>query len=222
MRLELRNVSLQYPDKPPLFEGVNLTLESGGFMLIRGVSGSGKSSLLRLLNRLQEPTSGEIRVNGDSMAVREVTELRRKIGYVQQTPVMLEGTVEDNLMLPFGFRAARRLPQPSEEDLRRQMDDLKLGDVRLSDNAEQLSVGQKQRVALIRSLSVDPEVLLCDEPTSALDDESKGIVESRLERINVEQQIGIVMVTHAGFVPKQVRPAHFELGPPEAGEEGGA
>ena len=219
MRLELRDVSLQYPDKPPLFGGVDLTLESGGFTLIRGVSGSGKSSLLRLLNRLQEPTSGEILVNGDPMADQEITELRRKIGYVQQTPVMLEGTVEDNLMLPFGFRATRRMAQPSKEDLRKQMDDLKLGDVGLSDNAERLSVGQKQRVALIRSLLVRPEVLLCDEPTSALDAESKEIVESRLERINVEGQIGIILVSHADFVPKRVRPTYFDLRPPGEGED---
>ena len=220
MKLELRDISLQYPDKPPLFEGVNLTLESGGFLIVGGVSGSGKSSLLRLLNRLQEPTSGEILVDDRPMADQEVTQLRRRIGYVQQTPLVTDGTVEENLRLPYLFRANRALNPPGRDELRERLDAFALTQVSLDDDAGDLSVGQKQRIGLIRSLSVNPEMLLCDEPTSALDPASKDIVEDCLEHVNVDLGIGVVLVSHTKFTPKRVRPTEFVLNGLQ-GREGG-
>ena len=106
MQLQLKDLSLHYKDKSPLFQNVNLTVNSGDFILIQGPSGSGKSSLLRLLNRLQDPTSGDILIGGRPVTGYEVTELRRKIGYVQQTPIVVETTVQDNLVLPFHFKVA--------------------------------------------------------------------------------------------------------------------
>lgn len=211
MRIELKNVTLQYDEKTPTFQGIDLNVETGDFILIQGASGIGKSSLLRLLNRLQEPTAGEIRIDGKPIAEFDVTTLRRKIGYVQQLPVIIDGSVEDNFNLSFRFRSARSQTKPRAETMRQFMDDFLLQEVRLADDAQKLSVGQKQRIALIRMLLLQPEVLLCDEPTSALDAESKEIVESWIERINIEKGIGVILVTHLDFVPKQVKAKKFLL-----------
>ena len=211
MRIELKNVTLQYDEKTPTFQGIDLNVETGDFILIQGASGIGKSSLLRLLNRLQEPTAGEIRIDGKPIAEFDVTTLRRKIGYVQQLPVIIDGSVEDNFNLSFRFRSARSQTKPRTETIRQFMDDFLLQEVRLADDAQKLSVGQKQRISLIRMLLLQPEVLLCDEPTSALDAESKEIVESWIERINIEKGIGVILVTHLDFVPKQVKAKKFLL-----------
>lgn len=211
MRIELKRLGLHYEGKKPLFRDLDLALEEGGFIVIQGPSGSGKSSLLRLINRLQEPDRGEIRIDGRSIEEYDVTALRRRIGYVQQIPVMLEGSVRDNLMFPFQFRSARELDPPGEEVLRTWLDRLLLREIELGDCARELSVGQKQRVALIRTLLVQPEVLLCDEPTSSLDSESKKIVEDWLERINSGSQIGIILVTHSKVEFSEVRPFRYRL-----------
>ncbi len=211
MQIQLKNLCLQYKEKPPLFENVNLSFNSGEFTLIQGPSGSGKSSLLRLINRLQDPTSGEILVDGEPIASHEVTGLRRKIGYVQQTPIMVEGTVQENLTFSYQFKAMRGKEPPDGEGLKRWLDDFLLEEVGLEEDAETLSVGQKQRIALIRTLLSEPEMLLCDEPTSALDARSKKIVEGWLERLNLEGGIGVVLVAHTDFAPERVRPKRFLL-----------
>ena len=81
----------------------------------------------------------------------------------------------------------------------------------VDDPADELSVGQKQRIALIRSLLVQPELLLCDEPTSALDDQSREIVETELERANQDTGAGVILVTHLDFQPQTVHPRKFAL-----------
>ena len=206
MRIELEKIGLQFPEKPPLFQNVCLALESGDFVLLQGPSGCGKSSLLRLLNRLQEPTSGRILFDGRLVADHQTCALRRRIAYVQQTPVMVPGTVEDNLILPFTFKVLRGTSAPSQADLRRWLEDFLLDGVRLDDDASTLSLGQQQRLALIRILLVEPEFVLCDEPTSALDPQSREIVEHWLEKTNLERRIGILLVTHLDFTVGGVAP----------------
>lgn len=213
MTIELKNLSLAYDSKAPLFRDLNLTLNSNDFVLIQGPSGSGKSSLLRLLNRLQEPSSGAILIDDRLIDQYEVTTLRQRIGYVQQVPVMVEGDVRKNLQLSFQFKASQDVLSPQDEDLRTRLDEFLLEEVGLDDDAQLLSVGQKQRLALIRTLLTQPEVILCDEPTSALDHQSKTVVESWLERLNLAHNTGIIMVTHLDFTPTEVRPRKFVLEP---------
>lgn len=209
MKIELKNVALQYPGKPPLFRGVNLIFDSSDFLLIQGPSGSGKSSFLRLLNHLQTPSEGEILIDGRSAKQHNVLSLRRRIGYVQQTPVMIPGTVKDNLTLPFRYKIARAQVRPDDQELRENLNAYLLQDVGLEDSAETLSVGQKQRVALIRTLISKPDLLLCDEPTSSLDEQSRQVVETELDRSDLA--IGVVLVTHLDFQPQKVSPRKYIL-----------
>ncbi len=222
MKIELRDVSLSYDGHEPLLRSIALVVESGEFVLIEGPSGSGKSSLLRLLNRLQEPTSGEILLDETPIVSHDVTALRRRIGYVQQTPVMLRGSVAENFQLPFRFSSARDRAAPNSDRLRELMDDFLLQDVQLTDEATRLSVGQKQRVALIRTLLTAPELLLCDEPTSALDAQSREIVQSSLERLNIEDRMSVIQVTHLEVSSKRAHPRRYRLTRGDGLQETGA
>ena len=213
MRIELRSVSLQHDGKPPVFQGINLVVEKGEFIIVQGASGVGKSSLLCLMNRLKEATSGEILIDGQLVAAHEVTKLRRKIGYVQQTPIMIPGSVEDNFDFPFRFHSTGSQKPPSTTEKQKWMETFLIEGVKLSDDAMKLSVGQKQRIALIRTLLVKPDILLCDEPTSALDQQSKEIVEHSLERLNVEHGISIILVTHLDFKLNRANSRRFLLQP---------
>lgn len=210
MKIDLQNISLSFHDKT-LFTGLDLTVETGDFVLIQGASGIGKTSLLRLFNRLQDPTSGQILVDGTPVGDIDVTTLRRRIGYVQQTPILVDGTVRDNLHLPFRYKASGSSSPPSDETLSQWLVDCQLNGVGLDDDAQTLSVGQKQRIALIRSLLVEPDVLLGDEPTSALDEASRTIVEGWLERIALEKRAAVIMITHTGYQPREVQARAYRL-----------
>ncbi len=196
-QLELYNLTLTFDDRT-LFDNVSLTINQGDFVVIRGASGSGKSSFLRLLNRLGEPSFGSIAYAGTPLAETEVTQYRRRVGYVQQTPILISGTVFENLTLPFKFKASNQ-PTPDRSQLEVDLQSFNLDDVKLDDSADNLSVGQKQRIALIRTLLTEPEIILGDEPTSALDPESRTLVEDRLRQINREQNTTVILVTHLEF-----------------------
>jgi putative ABC transport system ATP-binding protein len=198
LRIELHNAGLRFGDHTPLFEAVNLTIEGGRFLVIQGASGCGKSSLLRLLNRLHEPTTGYMLVDGAPATDGAITDLRRRAILVPQTPIVVPGTVRDNLCWPFAFRANRRLPHPNDAALRRHLDTLLLQEVGLDDEARPLSVGQRQRLALLRALLLEPEVLLCDEPTASLDSVARTVIETQLES-RCAAGCGVVVVTHQEF-----------------------
>ena len=174
-----------------LVEDVTFQVQPGEVVAIVGPSGSGKSSLLRLLNRLDEPTSGTVYVEGIDYRQIAPRELRRKLGMVNQRPFLFPGTVQQNLQ--FG-------PQQRGESLSQDSVDQLLGLVGLkgyaSRNVANLSGGEAQRVSVARTLANSPLVLLLDEPTSALDETSKREVESSIQRIVRDQGLTCVVVTH--------------------------
>ena len=176
--LRLENVSWRAPDGRLVLNEVSLSLAPGELAWLRGPSGGGKSSLLRLINRLAEPCDGLITLLGKPLAAWEPPQLRRRVGLLAQSPVMLTGTVEHNLSLAFGFKAALGQNPPERAILRTALDRLALGGVELGASAQGLSLGQRQRLALVRLLLLEPQVLLLDEPVSALDPESKELVEA--------------------------------------------
>ena len=212
MRIEVQQLSLRYSEKSPIFEDLSFQVQPGEFVQISGQSGSGKSSLLRLLNRLQTPTSGRIYLDGEPIEHFEVPVLRRQVAYLQQTPIMVPGSVKDNLLLSYQFRVSRVQLQPATDQLKQLLSDFLLDQVSLNDDAETLSVGQKQRLALIRILLMKPRVLLCDEPTSALDQSSKAVVEDQIQHLNREQQVTVFLVTHTDFqLTGNIQPRRFHL-----------
>jgi putative ABC transport system ATP-binding protein len=203
--------TFSYVPNKVLFEGLSYDFEHGLFYTIGGPSGIGKSTLLRLINRLEEPQAGDISFNGISVRSYPPPALRRSILYIQQTPTAIDGSVRDNLLLPFTFRSNRQRLKPNDEDLRKYLDTLLLEGVRLEDNALNLSVGQLQRLCLIRGLLLSPEILLLDEPTSALDKESRSIVESMAERQCLESKRTVIMASHRTFSPRLLKPVALTI-----------
>lgn len=210
--IAFRNVDFAYADGETLLKNVNLELADGGFYLVRGPSGAGKSTLLRLINRLEEPSAGTIAFHGRPLSAYPPPKLRRSILYIQQTPTVLDSTVRHNLMQPFTFRNNRDLPGPDENKLKQLLAGFLLDKVGLDDNAANLSVGQQQRLCFIRGLLLTPEVLLLDEPTSALDEESARIVEAAAERLNKQEALTVVMISHRDFRPRDLNPSLIEVG----------
>jgi putative ABC transport system ATP-binding protein len=169
-------------------DDVTFEFKKGSIYNIVGPSGAGKSSYLRLLNRLDEPTGGEVYFNGKPVSDYNPTELRRKIALLFQTPYLFEGTVLDNL----NFCCPERNLGNPEYHLER---------VGLSDrfkelDVEELSVGEKQRVAIARSLLLQPEILLLDEPTSALDPSNAQKIEQLILQLAGDLNLTGIIVTH--------------------------
>jgi len=174
-----------------LVQDANFEVRHGEVLAITGPSGSGKPSLLRLLNRLDEPTTGSVFVDGIDYRTIEARELRRKLGMVTQRPYLFPGTVAENLR--FGpAQRGQTLPPEAIEEL--------LAQVGLKGYAGRdvanLSGGEAQRVSVARTLANSPVVLLLDEPTSALDDAAKLEVESTIQKVVRDQGLTCVMVTH--------------------------
>jgi putative ABC transport system ATP-binding protein len=204
--IKLSNLSFSYTQGKSLFDSTSIAFQKGEFYLIQGLSGAGKSTLLRLINRLEEPINGEIIYNGKSLDLYHAPYLRKKILYIQQIPTVITGTVKENLLLPFTFHSNHDLDKPDDEKLFNLLQTYYLRGVDLNQQAENLSVGQLQRVCLIRGLLLFPEVILLDEPTSALDEESSGVVESKAEEFCKDHQKTVLMVSHRPFKPKDIQP----------------
>jgi UDP-glucose/iron transport system ATP-binding protein len=194
--LECRQVSFAYPKKPAVFDQVSLTFPAGSFNWLRGPSGCGKSTLLRLLGRLLEPSQGQINFNGQPLPSFDPPSFRRQVVYLQQTPVVLDASVHENLLLPFSFKVNQALLPPEENFLSARLEEFLLRGISLLTPATSLSVGQKQRLCLLRAMLVKPSVLLLDEPAAALDKESARVVLEMVQRLNREQGVTIILAAH--------------------------
>jgi len=188
--LRAENLARAVGDKI-LVEDASFAVRSGEVLAIVGQSGVGKSSLLRLLNRLDEPTRGTVFVDGTDYRQIAPQELRRKLGMVTQRPFLFPGTVEQNLR--YGpQQKGETLP---DEDVAALLESVGLKGY-ATRNVANLSGGEAQRVSVARTLANSPLVLLLDEPTSALDEASKRGVEALLQEIVRDHQLTCVMVTH--------------------------
>ena len=165
----------------------SVSFSGGAVTAIVGPSGAGKTSLLRCLNRLEEPARGRVTLDGVDVREIDPPELRRRVGMIFQTPVLFEGGVRGNL--GYGLNGV------SEEKLARALDEAGLPRSFLERDSVALSVGQAQRVCIARALVREPEVLLMDEPTSALDKDASARVE-RLIGSLADSGIAIAVVTH--------------------------
>jgi putative ABC transport system ATP-binding protein len=171
-----------------VFEGLRADLAEGATGIV-GPSGVGKSTLLRLLNRLADPSAGAIRYRGRDLREHDVLKLRREVGLVPQLPAPLEGTVADNVL--YGPRLAKQ-----DADVARSLRLAGLDPAFGPRRADALSVGEQQRVMLARTLALQPSVLLLDEPTAALDDTTKAAIEGTLRDLRERLGLSFVLVTH--------------------------
>ena len=208
MELTLQNSGKQFPGGTVALKNVNLSVSQGEFVSVIGPSGAGKTTLFRILNGMDTPTSGVLLIDGtaySAMTKREQKQVHRLIGTIYQDFCLVENsTCLDNVLtacLPdmalfpavFGLYGHERRKEA-----------LKLLDrVGLSEKAEEpvksLSGGQKQRVAIARALAMDPEVILFDEPTSALDPEMVGEVLAVMKELAKEGMTMVVVTHEMGF-----------------------
>ena len=199
----------------PVLAGLSLDIDEGDFVALMGPSGSGKTTLLNLIGGIDQPTSGEVSVNGEAigrLAPRQLARWRsRNIGYIFQLynliPVL---TAIQNVELPLllvKMKGKERL-----ERAKHALDIVGLGD-RLKHFPRQLSGGQEQRVAIARAIVSDPTLLLADEPTGDLDRKSGEEILSLLERLNREFRKTIIMVTHDPHAAERAhRVLHLDKG----------
>jgi putative ABC transport system ATP-binding protein len=174
-----------------LVHDINLEVRQGDVIAVVGPSGAGKSSFLRLLNRLDEPTTGSIFLDGQDYRTIPPRELRRRVGMVMQVPYLFPGTVADNLLYAPRARG-EELAAETVETLLAQVDLAGYG----GRAVDTLSGGEAQRISLARTLANSPEILLLDEPTAALDEESKQEVEALILSIVRRQNLTCLFVTH--------------------------
>ncbi len=188
--LEVSNIYKNF--ERPILNNVSFKVPTGEMLLVLGPSGSGKSTLLRCLNRLESISSGQISLNGQDISSIDPLDLRKRVGMVFQVPALLPGSVEDNISAGPALRN-QSLSKTKCESLIKQVG---LSIEILNRQANSLSIGEQQRVALAQVLANRPEIIMLDEPTSALDPTAALTIEKLIQRIHHELKITTILVTH--------------------------
>lgn len=193
--IEYRNICMSYGDKN-IIENFNLEVKRGEFVTIIGSSGCGKTTVLKMVNGLVSPTSGDIIVDGKNTKDVNLTELRRNIGYAIQGSVLFPHmTVEKNVAY------VPNLLNKSDKERTAQAVSKWLKIVGLDNSLRnryphELSGGQQQRVGIARALAASPDILLMDEPFGAVDEITRSSLQDEITRIHRETGITIMFVTH--------------------------
>ncbi|CAA3003404.1 ABC transporter B family member 9-like [Olea europaea subsp. europaea] len=194
--IELKDVYFRYPARPEvqIFSGFSLQVESGKTAALVGQSGSGKSTVISLLERFYDPDAGEVLIDGVNLKMLKLKWIRGKMGLVSQEPILFATTLKENIL--YGKANA------SDEEIRtaielanaaKFIDKLPQGlDTMVGEHGTQLSGGQKQRVAIARAILKNPKILLLDEATSALDAESERLVQDALENVMTDRTTVVV------------------------------
>ncbi len=194
--IEFRDLSFTTPQGRRLLEGISLALEEGTTTAVLGRSGSGKTTLLRTVNRMVEPTGGDVLVHGESTRAADLIALRRGIGYViQETGLFPHFNLERNVGLVPEIEGT-----PRAERIRRSHELLETVGLDAKSFAQryphQLSGGQRQRVGLARALAADPTILLMDEPFGALDPLTRAEMQDMLCSLLARLKKTVLLVTH--------------------------
>ncbi|KAF1301300.1 MULTISPECIES: ABC transporter ATP-binding protein [Enterococcus] len=199
--IDVKHLSKTYGNRfnqTKVLDNLSFTVDKGEFVGIMGPSGAGKTTLMNILSSIALPTFGTVHIAGQDVTKMSETELsdfrRKKIGFIFQEFNLLETlNVRDNILLPL---AIDRLPLTEMEQRVAHVTELLGIQMLLKRYPEELSVGQRQRVAAARALATHPEVIFADEPTGALDSKSAGELLNYLSEINLKEDATILMVTH--------------------------
>jgi len=187
--LSFRDLGFAYPGREPLLSGFNLEVPAGSTLGIVGATGSGKSTIVRLLLRLYALQAGEILLDGLPIRELELADLRRAIGLVSQEVFLFHGTVADNIAYG-SFDAPRAAIEQAAQlaEAARFIEALPQGyDTVVGERGQRLSGGQRQRIALARAILKNPPVLILDEATAAVDNETEAAIQRSLDRITAER-----------------------------------
>jgi len=206
--IEAKNIHKIYNDGKrdlEVLKGVSLKIDEGAFVAIAGPSGAGKSTLLNILGGLDSPTRGEVILGKENIYKLSDNELSRirneRIGFVFQFYHLLgEFTVLENVLMPAMIKG--RAPQDLKERALKLIAEVNLME-RVAYLPAQLSGGEKQRVAIARSLINNPDFLLCDEPTGNLDSKSGEEVIDLIKKVSKENKMTVALVTHNVELTKQ-------------------
>lgn len=188
--LSLKKIYYKSGEKD-ILKDISLDIDKGECISIVGLSGSGKSTFLKMLSDLISASGGNIYFNGKDYKEYNPIELRRLVSYCVQIPVLFGKTVYDNLKFPFEIRGEK----VDNDKIKKLLESFNLDENTLNQKIELLSGGEKQRVAIIRNLIYLPEILLLDEVTSALDEQNSSIVENYIREIN-NMGVTVIWVTH--------------------------
>lgn len=199
-QIEVRHLTKTFTSRDARVDAlkdINLEIEQGDIYGIIGMSGAGKSTLVRCLNYLEQPTEGEVLVEGrelGKMSEKELLKQRKDMAMIfQHFNLLMQKNVVDNVSFPLLIQGIKK------KDARKRAKEL-LGIVGLEEKASaypaQLSGGQKQRVAIARAMATNPKVLLCDEATSALDPNTTKQILGLLKQINREMGVTVIVITH--------------------------
>ncbi|MGX7328384.1 betaine/proline/choline family ABC transporter ATP-binding protein [Enterococcus bulliens] len=193
--IEFKHVSKIYKGGKVAVEDVNLSFNKGEFICFIGTSGSGKTTCMRMINRMNEPTTGEILIDGQNIEELNPVDLRRKIGYViQSIGLMPHMTIRENITL------VQKLLKVSQEERDRtaekMIDLVELPREMLDRYPAELSGGQQQRIGVVRALAADQDIILMDEPFGALDPITRDALQDLVK--DLQERLGktIVFVTH--------------------------
>lgn len=185
--IELRHVDFAYPSRPDvtIFKDFNLRIRAGHSQALVGASGSGKSSVIALIERFYDPIAGKVMIDGKDIRRLNLKSLRLKIGLVQQEPALFAASIFDNIAYgKDGATEAEVIEAARAANMHTFVSGLPEGyKTPVGERGVQLSGGQKQRIAIARAVLKDPTILLLDEATSALDAESECVLQEALERL---------------------------------------
>ncbi|OIT06993.1 PREDICTED: ABC transporter B family member 11-like [Nicotiana attenuata] len=194
--IELNDVSFSYPARPDeqIFSGFSLFVPSGTTAALVGQSGSGKSTVISLIERFYDPQAGQVLIDGINLKDFQLKWIRGKIGLVSQEPVLFMASIKENIAYGKHDATAEEIKAAVElANAAKFIDKLPQGlDTMVGEHGTQLSGGQKQRIAIARAILKDPRILLLDEATSALDAESERVVQEALDRIMINRTTIIV------------------------------
>lgn len=193
--IEFKNVSKIFRGGKVAVDNISMTIEKGEFICFIGTSGSGKTTTMRMINRMIEPTKGEILINGQNIQKEDPVQLRRKLGYViQSIGLMPHMTIRENIVM-----VPKLLKWPEEERNRiaeKMIDLVSLPREMLDRYPGQLSGGQQQRIGVARALAADQDIMLMDEPFGALDPITRESLQDLVKELQEQTGKTIVFVTH--------------------------
>lgn len=194
--IEIKNVSKKLGNRL-ILDDISLSIESGSLVVLIGSSGCGKTTTLKLINKLITPTSGEIFIDGKPLSKENTIDLRRKIGYViQNTGLFPHLTIKENIELIPKLKKEKSI-KDIEEATVRLLNMVGLDpDIYLNKYPSELSGGQQQRVGVARAFATDAEIILMDEPFSALDPITRTSLQEELFSLHEELKKTIIFVTH--------------------------